>query len=104
MSIKIENLTHIYSPNGPFKKKALDNVSLEINDGDFVAIIGHTGSGKSTLIQHMNGLEKATSGKIFIDGAKVIKCHFGRSLFIAETFRSQLIYGICIHIVDLNGR
>ena len=67
MSIKIENLTHIYSPNGPFEKKALDNVNIEINDVDFVAIIGHTGSGKSTLIQHMNGLEKATSGKIFID-------------------------------------
>ena len=67
MSNKIENLTHIYSPNGPFEKKALDNVNIEINDGDFVAIIGHTGSGKSTLIQHMNGLEKATSGKIFID-------------------------------------
>lgn len=67
MSIKIENLTHIYSPNGPFEKKALDNVNIEINDSDFVAIIGHTGSGKSTLIQHMNGLEKATSGKIFID-------------------------------------
>lgn len=71
MSIKIENLTHIYSPNGPFEKKALDNVSLEINDGDFVAIIGHTGSGKSTLIQHMNGLERATSGKIFIDGVDI---------------------------------
>ena len=71
MSIKIENLTHIYSPNGPFEKKALDNVSLEINDGDFVAIIGHTGSGKSTLIQHMNGLERATSGKIFIDDVDI---------------------------------
>ena len=71
MSIKIENLTHIYSPNGPFEKKALDNVSLEINDGDFVAIIGHTGSGKSTLIQHMNGVERATSGKIFIDGVDI---------------------------------
>ena len=71
MSIKIENLTHIYSPNGPFEKKALDNVSFEINDGDFVAIIGHTGSGKSTLIQHMNGLERATSGKIFIDDVDI---------------------------------
>lgn len=67
MSIKIENLTHIYMPNGPFEKVALDNVSLEINDGDFIAIIGHTGSGKSTLIQHMNGLEVPTSGKIYID-------------------------------------
>ena len=56
MSIKIENLTHIYMQNGPFEKKALDNVNIEIEDGDFVALIGHTGSGKSTLIQHMNGI------------------------------------------------
>lgn len=73
MSIKIENLTHIYTPNGPFEKKALDNVSLEINDGEFVAIIGHTGSGKSTLIQHMNGLMEATSGKIFVDDVDITK-------------------------------
>ena len=73
MSIKIENLTHIYTPNGPFEKKALDNVSLEINDGEFVAIIGHTGSGKSTLIQHMNGLIEATSGKIFVDDVEITK-------------------------------
>lgn len=71
MSIKIENLTHVYMPNGPFEKKALDNVSLEINDGDFVAIIGHTGSGKSTLIQHMNGLMEATSGKIYVDDVDI---------------------------------
>ena len=71
MSIKVENLTHIYNQNGPFEKKALDNISLDINDGDFLAIIGHTGSGKSTLIQHMNGLEKPTSGKIYIDGIDI---------------------------------
>lgn len=71
MSIKIENLTHIYNQNGPFEKKALDNISLEIKDGDFLAIIGHTGSGKSTLIQHMNGLEKPTSGKIYVDGIDI---------------------------------
>lgn len=67
MSIKIENLTHIYMPGGPFEKKALNDVNIEIEDGDFVALIGHTGSGKSTLIQHMNGLLKPSSGKIFVD-------------------------------------
>lgn len=71
MSIKIENLTHVYMPNGPFEKKALDNVNLDIKDGEFIALIGHTGSGKSTLIQHMNGLLEATSGKIIIDGEDI---------------------------------
>lgn len=71
MSIKIENLTHIYMPGGPFEKVALDNVNIEINDGEFVAIIGHTGSGKSTLIQHLNGLLKPTSGSIYIDGIDI---------------------------------
>lgn len=71
MSIKIENLTHIYMPNGPFEKKALDNINLDIKDGEFIALIGHTGSGKSTLIQHMNGLLEATSGKIIIDGEDI---------------------------------
>ena len=60
MSIKVENLTHIYMPKSPFEKVALDNINFEIEDGDFVALIGHTGSGKSTLIQHLNGLLKAT--------------------------------------------
>lgn len=71
MSIKIENLTHIYMQNGPFEKKALDNVNIEIEDGDFVALIGHTGSGKSTLIQHMNGILKATDGHIFVDDVDI---------------------------------
>jgi len=67
MSIKIKNLTHIYMPKTPFEKKAIDNVSLEIKQGEFVALIGHTGSGKSTLIQHINGLLKPTSGSLYID-------------------------------------
>lgn len=71
MSIKIENLTHIYMPGSPFEKVALDNVSLNIEDGDFVALIGHTGSGKSTLIQHMNGLLKPSSGKIIVNGTDI---------------------------------
>ena len=71
MSIKIENLTHVYMPKSPFEKVALDNVSLDIADGDFLALIGHTGSGKSTLIQHFNGLLEATSGKIIVDGLDI---------------------------------
>lgn len=71
MSIKIENLTHVYMANTPFEKKALDNVSVEIADGEFLALIGHTGSGKSTLIQHMNGLLKPKSGKIIVDGTDI---------------------------------
>ncbi len=67
MSIKIENLTHIYMPKSPFEKKALDNVNLVIEDGEFLALIGHTGSGKSTLIQHLNGLLEPTSGRILVD-------------------------------------
>ncbi|MBP2033092.1 energy-coupling factor transport system ATP-binding protein [Clostridium algifaecis] len=71
MSIKIENLTHIYMKGSPFEKKALDCVNIEINEGEFVALIGHTGSGKSTLIQHINGLLKPDSGKIIIDGTDI---------------------------------
>ena len=68
MSIIVENLTHIYNKDMPFASKALDNVSLEIKDNDFVGLIGHTGSGKSTLIQHLNGILKPSSGKILING------------------------------------
>ena len=57
-SVVIENLTYTYMKGTPFEKKALDNVSLRIEKGQFVSIIGHTGSGKSTLIQHLNGLLK----------------------------------------------
>ena len=67
MSIKIESLTHIYMPGSPFEKVALKDINLTINDNDFVALIGHTGSGKSSLIQHLNGLLSPTKGKIYID-------------------------------------
>ena len=68
MSIKIENLSYIYDPKAKFKKTALKGVSLSIDDGDFLAIVGHTGSGKSTLVTHLNGLVKIQSGKIEVDG------------------------------------
>ncbi len=68
MSIVIENLNHVYDKGTPYETKSLDNVSLEIKEGEFVAIIGHTGSGKSTLIQHLNGLVKPSSGTIIVNG------------------------------------
>lgn len=67
MSIIIENLTHIYNEGMPFASTALDNINLTIEDGDFVGLIGHTGSGKSTLIQHLNGILKPSTGKILIN-------------------------------------
>ena len=67
MPIKVENLSYTYDPKAPFKKDALKNVSLTIEDGDFFGIIGHTGSGKSTLVTHFNGLIEVQSGKITVD-------------------------------------
>lgn len=66
--IKVENLSYVYSPDTPFAKAALNNVSFEIEKGEIIGIIGHTGSGKSTLIQHLNGLIKPSSGRIYLDG------------------------------------
>ncbi|MBR3921188.1 MAG: ATP-binding cassette domain-containing protein, partial [Oscillospiraceae bacterium] len=68
--IKTEDLTYVYSAGTPFEKKAIDNLNIEIEEGELVGIIGHTGSGKSTFIQHLNGLLKPTSGKIYIDGTE----------------------------------
>jgi energy-coupling factor transport system ATP-binding protein len=68
MSIEIENLSYIYMPGTPFEKVALQDINLKIEDGEFAGIIGHTGSGKSTLIQHFNGLLKPTSGRVLING------------------------------------
>ena len=65
MLLIADHISYIYRPGTAYEKKALDDVSLTINKGEFVGIIGHTGSGKSTLIQHFNGLEKATSGTIY---------------------------------------
>lgn len=69
--IKTEDLTYVYGEGTPFVKTAVDKVNIEIDEGEFVGVIGHTGSGKSTLIQHFNGLLKPTSGKVFIDGEEL---------------------------------
>lgn len=71
MAIKIENLTYIYSPKTAYERIALDKINIEINDGDFIGLIGHTGSGKSTLVQHLNGLLKANSGSIYYNGQNI---------------------------------
>ena len=69
--LETQNLTYVYGEGTPFKITALDNVNINIPKGEFVAIIGHTGSGKSTLVQHLNGLLKPTGGKIFLDGDNI---------------------------------
>lgn len=71
VSIKVVNLYHTYSPGTPFERAALEDVTLEIDDGEFVGIIGETGSGKSTLIQHFNGLLKPTRGRVLVDGVDI---------------------------------
>ena len=68
MSIVIEKLNYVYMAGGPYETHALHDVSLTIEDGEFIGLIGHTGSGKSTLVQHLNGLLKPTSGRILVDG------------------------------------
>ena len=65
IAIKIEHLNYVYSPGTAYEKHALKDICLEIPHGEFVGIIGHTGSGKSTLIQHLNGLVKATDGALY---------------------------------------
>jgi len=71
MSITVEQLTYIYNAGQPMERLALDNVSLTINDGEFIGLIGHTGSGKSTLVQHLNGLLKPTKGRVLLDGVDI---------------------------------
>lgn len=71
MAIEIENLNYVYSAGTAFERHALKEVSLEIPDGQFIGVIGHTGSGKSTLIQHLNGLLKATSGAVYYNGKNI---------------------------------
>ena len=69
--LEVKNLTHIYSAGTPFEHKALDSVSFCVERGEFIGVIGHTGSGKSTLMQHLNGLLKPTSGSVCLDGKDI---------------------------------
>lgn len=71
MSIVVENLTHTYMPGSPFQATAIHDVNMTIEDGEFIGIIGHTGSGKSTLVQHFNALLKPTGGKVIVDGMDI---------------------------------
>lgn len=73
MSIKIKNLKHIYDEGTPYQLEALSGINLDVEDGELIGLIGHTGSGKSTLIQHLNGLLRPSSGSIDIDGFKIEK-------------------------------
>ena len=71
MAIKLEHISYVYEADTELSVKALDDVSLEIPDGQFIGLIGHTGSGKSTLVQHLNGLLKATDGKLYYNGENI---------------------------------
>ena len=66
--LEVQNLTYVYSPRTPYEKTALNDVSFAVEAGDLLGIIGHTGSGKSTLVQHLNGLLRPASGRVLLDG------------------------------------
>lgn len=87
--LRVEHLSHIYSPGTPFEKKAVDDVTLSVRQGEFVGLIGHTGSGKSTLIQHFNGLLKPTSGHIYINGEDIFQ---SKELTRAARFAVGLVF------------
>ena len=76
MGIRLENVCYTYGSDTTSEIKALNNVNLEINKGEFVAIIGHTGSGKSTLIQHFNGLERPKSGNVFYNNENIYENNY----------------------------
>lgn len=78
ITISTENLTHTYSPGSPFEKTAVDGVSFTLTGGEVMGVIGHTGSGKSTLIRHLNGLMKPTSGSVRVDGEDIFAKGYDR--------------------------
>lgn len=71
MSIIVNHVDYVYNPNSVYEKKALDDICLKIEDGEYIGLVGHTGSGKSTFVQHLNGLMKPTSGAIYLDGVDI---------------------------------
>ena len=93
MPLVVEKLNHTYMKGGPYETQALSDISFTIQDGEFVGLIGHTGSGKSTLVQHLNGLLQPTSGRVLVDGTdladktadrKQIRCKVGLVFQYAE--------------------
>lgn len=106
MSIKLEHINYVYGEETAYEKHALKDINLEIPDGQFVGIIGHTGSGKSTLIQHLNGLIKATSGEIYYNGENIyadgysmkeLRSHVGLVFQYPEyqLFESDVLSDVC---------
>ncbi len=87
--LETQNLSYVYGENTPFRVQALENVNLSIEKGELVGIIGHTGSGKSTLMQHLNGLVKPSSGKVLLDGADI---HASKAATYAARFRVGLCF------------
>lgn len=87
--LQVKNLSYIYSVGTPFEHKALDNVSFSLNAGEFVGVIGHTGSGKSTLMQQLNGLLKPTSGQILLNGEDIWK---DKAVTRSARFRVGLVF------------
>ena len=87
--LEVRNLTHTYSAGTPFEHKALSDVSFSVERGEFVGIIGHTGSGKSTLMQHLNGLLKPTSGSVLLDGVDI---HSDKKTTRQARFRVGLVF------------
>ena len=87
--LKTQNLTYTYGEGTPFKITALDNVNIDIEKGEFIAIIGHTGSGKSTLVQQLNGLLKATKGEVLLDGKNI---HENKQTLFDARFRVGLCF------------
>ena len=71
MSIIVDHLSYVYSAGNAYESKALSDISFKVEDGEFIGLIGHTGSGKSTLVQHLNGLLRATEGSIYYNGADI---------------------------------
>ena len=76
MSIELKNVNYIYGVGSGQEKHALKNINLKICDGEFIGLVGHTGSGKSTLTQLLNGLERATSGEIYYNGLNIFEKNF----------------------------
>lgn len=90
MIIETKNLTHKYAVGTPFEKVALEDINLQVTEGDYVGIIGHTGSGKSTLISHLNAILRPTEGQILVDGTDLWDC--SKAERIATRFKVGLVF------------